>query len=126
MNSQTWKNAEKQWATTLKKYKIPATRISRAANFAVSDFDVFILGHPEYKSDSKYRKSGFSVSKLLDDIRKKYCKSKADVPILVTKSGGQHGENCMVEDEFLAMILSFWLGFGTKEELQGIYDVRNR
>lgn len=117
-----WKGAERFVASVYQKYKIPATRISRAGNFAESTYDVDIEGHPEIKTDSKYSKQNFRHHGKLETIRFKYCKSRGDIPVLSTKNYKERGSVFSVEDEFFSMLLSYWLGFGTKEELLAIYN----
>lgn len=118
----TWKAAEKQLAAILCKYKIPAKRKSqRQENYAISIDDVGIEGHDWIKLDSKYRKSGFAVNTLLDVVEKKYAKLPGEVGIVGLKGGGQYGMRFLMDDEFAAMLISYYLGFGTKEELWEIY-----
>lgn len=120
-------NSEKQWAETLKAYKLPASRATdRIMNYSISDDDVHIEGFPWIRSDSKYRAAGFLNSKLLRDIEKKYCKKKGFFGILISKHLRQIGQDCTVKDEFLAMMLSVFLGFTTRDEALAIYDTRNK
>lgn len=117
-----WKNAERQLADIYQKFKIDAERISRAGNYSESTYDVRINGAPELKSDSKYSQAGFKTSRLLEVIREKYCPNKQDVPILFCKGYREHGGKITVDAEFFSMLLAFWLGKGTKEELLDIFN----
>lgn len=119
----TWKAAERQLATILCKYKIPAKRKSqRQENYAISIDDVGIEGADWIKLDAKYRKSGFAVNTLLDVVEKKYARLPNEIGIVGLKGGGQHGMRFLLDDEFGAMLLSYWLGHATKEELWAIYN----
>jgi hypothetical protein len=119
--TQRWKNLERSTAKTFTKFGIPAKRISRSGNYSVSTFDVEVDGHPEFKIDSKYRQSGFLTHRLLEEIQLKYCKSYDDIPILVTKGYKQTGSDTIVDSDYFAMLLAFWLGVADKETLWGIY-----
>lgn len=119
-NTSRWKRAEKQISEIYVKYKIPAKRITRAGNYAISTYDVEIENHPEIKSDSKYSQAGFKTNRLLDIVKAKYCKEKTDVPVLLTKGYKETGMKATVDAEFFAKLLSYWLGCATKEELESI------
>lgn len=120
--SKSWKNAESQWAKILGKFKVPAQRrVSRMANYRVSEDDVEVIGHPEIISDSKYSIHGFKVNRLLEVVREKYEKNPGDISFLLTKGYKERGMKATVDAEVAAMLLSYWLGNGTKEELMEIY-----
>ena len=116
-----WKNAERQGAEIFNEFLVPAERINRANNYSVSTFDISLKEHPKYKLDSKYSVKGFLVNRLLAVIENKYCKEPEDVGILLTKGFREHGMKATVDARFLAMLMSFWLGYGQKEELEKIY-----
>lgn len=118
--TQRWKNAERQVAEILKKYNIPAKRITRAGNYSESTYDVEIEGHPELKNDSKYSASGFKTNRLLDVVRDKYCKEIKDEPVLWTKGYRETSMKMTVDGEFGALLLAYWLGKDTKENLEKI------
>lgn len=118
-----WKNAESYFAKVYQKFKIPARRDTRAGNYAISDFEVKIDEHPEIAGDSKYSQAKpFRHHGLLDEIEFKYCKGNPDAfGVLMTKNFKERGACITVRAEIFAMILSHWLGYGTKEELWAIY-----
>jgi hypothetical protein len=120
--SSRWKGLEKSWSKLLNRFKVPATRISRAANYNVSDYDVRIEGAEWLKSDTKYSTQSFKTSRLLDIIEDKYCKEPGDQPILICKGYKEHGMKVTLKGAFAAMLLAYWLGTGTKEELMKIYN----
>ena len=120
--TQNWKNAEKYFANVYMKYKIPAHRETRGANFAISDYEVKIDEHPFIKSDAKYSQAQpYRHHGKLEELESKYCKEKGDIGVLLTKNFKEHGACITVRDEVFAMLLSHWLGYGTKEELWKIY-----
>jgi hypothetical protein len=82
--SQAWKNLERETAGAL-----GGTRVTRGANFAISDVDVILPDLPQHKIDAKYRVK-HSFHKFLEEIVEKYCE-KGDIPVLVTKSHNQVG-----------------------------------
>lgn len=116
-----WKNNEKAWADLLCKYKLNAKRISRAGNFAQSIDDVSIEELPWTSNDTKYSIQGWKQNRLLDETEAKYCKEKGDTAILITKGYKERGQCATIDAEFLAMLLAFYAGVGTKEELWAIY-----
>lgn len=118
--SNRWKGAERQVSDIYNKYKVPATRITRAGNYAISTYDVEIEGHPEIKSDSKYSIRGFKTNRMLDVVEAKYCKEEGDIPVLFTKGYKERGMKATCDAELFAKMLSYWLGLATKEELDGI------
>lgn len=116
-----WKSAEKAVAKLLQKYNIPAERISRSGNYSVSDFDVRINGYPEAKIDSKYSVKSFHTTTLLNIVREKYCEFDRDIPMLFCKGYQERGFKVTADGDYFAMLLAFWLGKGTKEELWAIF-----
>lgn len=117
-----WKRLEKEFPLLLQKYGIPAyRREQRQANYAISIDDVGITGHDYIKIDTKYQKAGWSVNTLLNTLKKKYCKTPDDFGVIVTKGGSERGQKVVIQDDFFAILLSYWLGYKTKEELLEIY-----
>jgi len=98
----SWKNAERQWAETLRKYALNAKRITRAGNFSESTWDVSCDTLPWLKSDTKYSIHGWKENRLLSETEYKYCKEKEDTAILITK-GYKEG------DSVLQWIRNSWL-----------------
>lgn len=97
--SQQWKALEREAARELK-----GRRVYRGANFAESALDVEVEDLPSLKVDAKYRIRHAHHS-LLEEIRKKYCVLKTDIPVLVTKSHRQRGANATVPLWFLGLLL---------------------
>jgi len=116
-----WKNAERGWAEILCKYKLNAKRKTRAGNFSESTDDVSIEELPWTANDTKYSIKGWKQNRLLDETRAKYCPNKGDTAILLTKGYKERGQCATVDAEFMAMLLAYWAGVGTKEELWNIY-----
>lgn len=117
-----WKNAEYYFRDLYLKYKIPARRDTRMGNYAVSDFEIKIDEQPHIKSDAKYSQAQpFRHHGKLAELEHKYCKDKLDIGVLLTKNYKERGACITVRDEIFAMLLSYWLGYGTKEELLAIY-----
>ena len=116
-----WKNSERQWATILNKYKLTAKRKTRAGNFSESTDDVSIEELPFTINDSKYSVRGWKQNRLMEEAHLKYAKNKGDSTILITKGFKERGQCATVDAEFMAMLLAYWAGAGTKEELWEIY-----
>jgi hypothetical protein len=120
--TQNWKNAEYYFANLYKKFKIPAYRESRGGDWGKKDFEVKIEGHPEIVSDSKYSEARpFRHHGLVQEAKAKYCKDKSFFPVILTKNYKERGGCISIQDKLFAMLLSYWLGYGTKEELWNIY-----
>lgn len=127
MSTISWKNNERQWAKDLQTFGVEAERISRAGNYSVSIHDIDIKAAPWIKSDAKYSEKNFKVNRLFNETEFKYCKEKEDTVVLLTKGYKERGQCATVDSRFLAMLLSFYLGCGTKEDLWKIYlkEVKN-
>jgi len=120
-----WKNAEKYGRDLYLKYKIPATRETRADDYSVSDFEIKVDNHPEIVTDSKYSEARpYRHHALILEAEDKYCKDKGDIAVILTKNFSKSGGCITVRDQAFAMLLSYWLGYGTKEELLEIYKSR--
>lgn len=118
-----WKGLEKAVPALMQKYKIPAFRHEqRQNNYAISIDDVGITGFPWIKIDCKYRVNGFQTNTLLSVVEDKYCKEATDVAVLVTKGFQERGQRVTIDDEFFCVLLGYFLGVGTKEELWSIYN----
>jgi hypothetical protein len=117
-----WKGAERYLADVLCKYSIDAYRKTRGSNFAVSDTDVGVVGEDWLKLDSKYSKAApFRHHGKIQVIEEKYCKDEKDEPILFTKNFRERSGYITIKAEFFAVLISFWLGKATKEQLEEIY-----
>lgn len=127
--TQRWKGAEYEFADTLKEFKIPAERIKKGTY--ESDHDVRIIGHPNFKGESKFSAAGFKTSRLAEVTEMKYCTSAEDVALMffraykgVVNRGDKN--RCGVDARFMSCLLSYWLGFGSKDELWDIYVKGNK
>lgn len=107
--SNSWKDLEKQIRDTLIKFNLPATRLTRGADWSESTFDVVIDAHPQYKFDGKYSQRGHRANTMLDLIEAKYCKAPGDVPVLCTKGYKERGFKVTVPGEHYIELLSFYL-----------------
>jgi len=116
-----WKNAEKGIVTLLAKFGVTAERISRGSDFGKSIDDVRVYGAPELKVDSKYSVNNWKTSRLLEEVREKYCINSIEVPILFCKGYKEQGYKVTIDGDYFAMLLAHWLGKGTKEELEKIF-----
>lgn len=116
-----WKNNERAWSKVLKKYNVESTRISRAGNYSESVHDNDVPEFPQLKSDCKFSTKPWRQNNMLEIVRDKYCPNKDDIPLLFCRQIKDRGGKVVVDDEFAAMLISFWLGKGTKEELWDIY-----
>lgn len=122
-----WKQAEKLLADVLCQFKIPAYRKNRANNYAISDTDVGIEGHDEFKLDSKYSKAApFRHHGKIEIIKSKYCKTKEDIAILFTKNYREQYGYITIDVRFFAALLSYWLGAADKETLTRIYNKEDK
>lgn len=94
-----WKELEKTAAAAL-----GGVRINRANDYGVSDVDVVVPGFDFLRIDCKYRKSHAHHS-LIEEIRTKYCTSKGQYPVLVTKHRSSRREYCTVDLVLFAALL---------------------
>jgi hypothetical protein len=117
-----WKGREKGFAELYQEFGIPAYRKNRVMNYSVSDDDVGIENHPWIRNDNKYTKAApFKHHGKLREIEFKYCKQKGDVAVLRTTNFKERGGVISVRDRFFAMLLSYWLGYKSKDELWSTY-----
>jgi len=97
--SDRWKQVERDAAEVL-----GGVRVLRGGDFSESDVDVAIHDLPELKVDCKAY-ARFAHHSLLEEVRRKYCTSEGDVPVLVTKHSRQKGANVTVPISFFADLL---------------------
>lgn len=116
-----WKRNESMWANVLAKFGVEAKRISRAGNFSESIHDVVVNGFPELKSDAKFSIKPWRQNNMLEVVRDKYCKLPNEIPLLYCRQYKDRGGKVVIDDDFAAMLIAFWMGKGTKEELWNIY-----
>lgn len=120
-----WKGAEYYFAKLYQKFNIPAKRKSRSGNFSESTWDVDIETLPgEFVlvSDSKYRSAQpWRHHGTFQEIQAKYCPDKNYIPIMLTKNYEEDGGYITIKDKFFAMLLAYWLGTASKQELLEIY-----
>ena len=117
-----WKFAEKGFALVLQEFNIPAIRLTRNDNYSKSCPDIEIEGADWIFGDSKYSKAQpYRHHGKIKETEARYCKKKGDTAILFSKNYKEHGGMIASRDRFFAMLLAYWLGKGTKEELWAIY-----
>ena len=87
-----WKALERKIVALAEECGLSANRLLRGSNFSESNFDVALEDFPHIKIDAKYRAGGWKHHTHVKEIQAKYCKYPEDVPVLVTKSGREHGE----------------------------------
>lgn len=102
--SERWKSLERNTAKKLKGH-----RLLRGDNWDKIAPDVAVPDCPELKIDCKaYNR--FAHHTLMDEIRSKYCAEEWEVPVLVTKAQGQHGEYVTMPLDYFAALLEYWRG----------------
>lgn len=111
------KRTEKSFAKYLNKYRIPAVREERLNNYSVSKPDIIIENHPEFKIDTKSRGASALISTFEEEVESKYCKTTKDEPIMPVRIKHRKDYHVVIRGKFFAKLLSYWLGFATKEEL---------
>jgi hypothetical protein len=99
--SSQWKVLERDTAKALK-----GRRISRGYDFGQTDIDVYIEDFPYFKVDSKRRKKS-QVFTLFDEVKRKYCGSPKDEPILVIREWNRKYELAVIDLELLGRFLDF-------------------
>lgn len=97
--SQAWKALERLTASELK-----GRRVLRGADFAKSDVDVIIDEFGFLKADCKYRQK-WAHHKFLEEIVEKYCTSKGDMPVLITKTPKQIGACVTIRLDHFGVLL---------------------
>jgi hypothetical protein len=95
-----WKRLERTTATKLGGYRFP-----RWLDFRQSAPDVVVDDFPELVIDAKSRKR-WAHHTYMEAIQDKYCKSRDDVPMLVTKHDGQRGEYVTIPLDYFAKMLN--------------------
>lgn len=113
-----WKNNEKAVERLLVDWGIEAKRKTRGANFAVSDFDIDVLGEDWLKMDAKYSVKGFRTNRILDETTAKYAKEKGDFALLFCKGYKENGQKVVMEDQLFAGLLAVFLKKMTPEEVK--------
>lgn len=94
-----WKQLEKKTAEAL-----GGVRINRAADYGVSDVDVLVSGFDFLRCDCKYR-SSWAHHSFVEEIRKKYCNSEGQSPVLITKHRNGRQEYVTVDLSLFASLL---------------------
>ena len=113
-----WKNSERSIAELYQRFGIEdAFRVSRAANYSVSDYDVRIPQADWVKTDSKYSKKPWRSHSLMKEGQGKYAKKLGEEFVLYTKGFRERSGFITVRAELFAALLSFWIGCKTKEQL---------
>ncbi len=121
-----WKNTERMWPKMLAKFGVSASRISRAGNFAESIHDVTVDSFPELRSDCKFSVQAWRQNNMLEIVRDKYCKEPNQIPLLYCRQFKDRGGKVVIDDDFAAMLIAFWLNKGTKEDLWDIYTGKKK
>ena len=85
MGSGAWKDLERLVAKSL-----GGERVLRGADFSIKDVDVKVDDFPHLILDAKYRQR-WGHHRFVEEVKKKYCKSPEDIPILITKHPRQRG-----------------------------------
>ena len=116
-----WKNNELAWPKKLAKYGVQAKRISRAGNYSESVHDTDIPSFPELKSDCKFSNQPWRQNNMLEIVRDKYCPNREDIPLLFCRQYKDRKGKVVIDDEFAAMLIAYWMGVAPKEELWEIY-----
>lgn len=98
--SQSWKDFERQVAK-----KLEGKRILRGDNFSESRPDIDKSEFPFLKIDCKYRQRYLHHS-IFREIKRKYCKEKEDVAVMMTKEKRRKGFLVIIEDDFFVKLLS--------------------
>jgi len=100
--SQAWKDLEREVARRLGGER----NLKRSLNWAVEDHDVSVKDFP-WKVDCKYRTRPWRHHYYVKEIKVKYCKGD-EVPVLVTRSKGEHGAYVtMTLSDFAGLITAF-------------------
>lgn len=130
--------AEREFADHLQEFKIPAKRIlksrfEKAPDVEIEGYKYIDLDEVQERIilDSKYSLSGFTTDRLQSQVEMKYCRLPTDFSICFFrsyKSAVNRGDkNRMGMDARLgSMLLAYWLGYGTKEELWEIFTSKNK
>ena len=120
--SQRWKQNEKFLEELANEFKIKAKRKNRADNYAISDFDVEFIDAPNIKPDAKYRVSGFTTNRLLDETKTKYCKEPGDIPLIFCRGyrDTKLDAKITLPAPYALALISYWNGFCGKLELEEI------
>ena len=90
--SDAWKTLERSAAKVLGGF-----RVTRGADFGISDVDVIVPDFPSLRVDCKRRKQPFAHHRLLSEVKQKYCFKSTDIPLLVTKNHNQRGAVVAIE-----------------------------
>ena len=97
--SNAWKNLERLVAKVLK-----GQRVLRGADFSKPDIDVLVPDFECLRVDAKYRQK-WAHHRYLDDVWRKYCRHRGDMPVLVTKHPHQQGAVVVMDLEHFGVLL---------------------
>lgn len=111
MHTSTWKNLERSTAAIL-----GGERVSRGADFGKTDVDVKISDFPSLKIDTK-RYKRLQVFSLFDLVKKKYCKTLKDKPILVLRQSGKKYVLAVIDIKLLSQLLDYVRMKGDQNEI---------
>ena len=111
-HTDTWKQLERDTASILK-----GERVSRGADFGKTDVDVKIPDFPSFKVDTK-RYKRLQVFSLFDLVKKKYCKTPQDEPILVLRESNRKYVLAVINLDLLGKILNIIRDKGAQNEIK--------
>lgn len=100
MRSKAWKALERTAAKELQ-----GKRVIRS-DYGEKNTDVAIPDFPSFKVDTK-RYKRFQTFSLYEIVKKKYCKSAKDNPILILRQWNKQTKLVVVDIELFAKLLDF-------------------
>lgn len=111
-HTNTWKQLERDAAAVLK-----GERVSRGSDFGKTDVDVKIEDFPSFKVDTKRYKK-FRVFSLFDIVKKKYCKTDKDIPILILRQANKKYILAVIDLKLLSKFMEFVRNKGGQDEFK--------
>lgn len=123
-----WVRNEKITVRKFEEWGIPAEWVSkegREESKSIHDVDIFPQAPIHFKIDSKFTKGGLAHHTKLAIIEEKYCKKEHERPILFSRTiGSRRGTFTVYDDVFLGL-MSYFLGYRTKEQVLEAWKVKN-
>lgn len=126
-DKQNWINNEKMTVRKFQEFGIPAEWVSkegRQESKSIHDVDIFPKTPVHFKIDSKFTRGGLAHHTKLDIIEKKYCKKDNERPVLFSRTIGSRSGTFTVKDDLFLGILSYFLGYMTKEEVYAAWGIK--
>lgn len=115
-----WINNEKITVRKFQEWGIPAewvSKMGREESKSIHDVDIFPQAPIHFKIDSKFTKGGLAHHTKLNVIEEKYCKKDHERPVLFSRTIGARYGTFTVKDSIFLGLLSYFLGYRTKEEV---------